>query len=462
MILAIILIQLLYSVGIPKNYDSYLYHINSIQWNEKFSVVPGLANLHDRFGFNSSQFVLSAAFSFNELYNQYIFTTNSLCFLIFFIWILLYSFHKKNLFGLIALLFGYYFFYQYHTDLSSPSTDLIPNLLFGFLMLKLIFNSDSINNKRLLFIVLSFFIITFKISLLPIVIIGLISIYLHKQNFPFFIKKTFLFGIIFILPWIIRNVILTGYVIYPLSSLDVFNFDWEVSKESVVDIQKWIYSWARIPFKNHNEVLSLSFFDWFSVWWQNCLMRNKIIFIISLFSPIIFTFYFFTNKKQKKLHISITFIICYVTLLIWLFTAPDIRFSFSALLILCAFPLILLNKYIYRFTKVIKISIILFSLFFLYEFLTIGNNLFLSEFKNYKKIENYYYLPSDVYYVKYKRKIEYNQLEYKTPEGLKINLFEPKNRYTQCFDKFPCSWYLDNTIKLRGEDLSDGFKNDKN
>ncbi len=458
LIFFIILIQLLYSVGIPKNYDSYLYHINAIQWNEKFSAVPGLANLHDRFGFNSSQFVLSAAFSFNDLYNQYIFITNSLCFLILIIWILLYSIHKKDLFGIIALLFGYYFFYQYYADFSSPSTDLIPNLLFGYLMLKLIFNANSIYNKSLLYIALSFFIITFKISLIPIVIVGLISIYYQKQNFTFLIKKTILFGFVFILPWIIRNVILTGYLIYPLASVDVFNFDWEVSKNSVVDIQKWINSWARIPFAEHTKVLSLSFKEWFTIWWENnSLIRNKVIFIISTSAPIFFSLYYFLNKKEVKSNILISFIISYLTFLLWLFTAPDIRFVFACLLILCVYPLLILKKYIYHFDKLIKVIILFFGMFFFYTFFSVGYKIFIDEFRSFNKFENYYYLPKDVYYIKFNRGLEFNSYEYETTSGKKIKFFEPKKGGVQCFDKFPCSWKIENSLHLRGNSLQDGF-----
>ena len=54
-----------YSTLLPKTFDSYLYHINAIIWNEKFSVIPGLANLHDRYGFNSASFIFNASFSFN-------------------------------------------------------------------------------------------------------------------------------------------------------------------------------------------------------------------------------------------------------------------------------------------------------------------------------------------------------------------------------------------------------------
>ena len=461
LILSLVLIELLYSIGLPKNYDSYLYHINAIQWNEKFSVVPGLANLHDRLGFNSSQFILSAAFSFKSLYNQQIFIINSICFLIFLIWIVLYAIHKKNIFSLIALLFGYFFFNQYYIDISSPSTDLLPNLLFGFLMLKLIFNYSNLKIKYLLFVSVSFFIVTFKISLLPIVLLGILAIYFQKQKINFIFKYIFIFGLLFILPWIIRNVIITGYIVFPMESIDFFNFDWKVPKINVIDTKNWIYSWARVPFKEQPEVLALSFKEWFSIWWENnSFLRNKIIFIVSISAPIFFSLYYFFNKKEVKSNILISFIISYLTFLLWLFTAPDIRFIFACLLILCVYPLLILKKYIYHFDKLIKVIILFFGMFFFFTFFSVGYKMFIDEFRSFKKIENYYYLPKDVYYIKFNKGIGFNSYEYETPSGKKIKFFEPKKRRTQCFDKFPCTWYIDkfNTFELRGEDLENGFK----
>ncbi|MCE9599128.1 MAG: hypothetical protein K8S54_14290 [Spirochaetia bacterium] len=43
-------------------YDTPLYHLNAVRWINDFAVVPGLANLHERFGFNSS-FLLFGAFT---------------------------------------------------------------------------------------------------------------------------------------------------------------------------------------------------------------------------------------------------------------------------------------------------------------------------------------------------------------------------------------------------------------
>lgn len=457
LILSIILIHLLYSVGIPKNYDSYLYHINAIQWIEKYAVVPGLANLHDRFGLNSSQFVLSSAFSFNAIYNQYIFIINSLCFLIFLVWIVLYAIYKKDVFSIVALLFGYFFFWQYYSDISSPSTDLVPNLLFGFLMLKMLFNPTSIHDKGLLYIAISFFIATFKLSFFPLIILGMIAIYYQKRNYFYLLKTTSLFVLIFILPYIIRNIFLTGYLIYPLASIDVFNFDWEVSQSSVVTIHDAICSWGKIPTKIPREVLDMSLNQWFPLWWENGLLRNNIVFAIAVLSPLFLMFYYLTNKNSNKTNTLIAFILSFVIFVFWFITAPDIRFSFSVLLILCAFPIIFIKKYISKFTKIVKFLLILFGLFFFYDFFSTGDQLFLNEYKKYSKIENYLYLPNDVYYVKYNRSVAFNQVDYKASNGSIVNFFEPKNKCTQCFDKFPCSWHLDYHLKLRGESLGDGF-----
>ena len=79
---------------------------------------------------------------------------------------------------------------------------------------------------------------------------------------------------------------LTGYIIYPMAEVDLFNFDWEVSKNSVLDIKRWITSWARIPMKNHDEVLAMPFKEWFSVWWNASLNINK-IFYLQYFSKAI-------------------------------------------------------------------------------------------------------------------------------------------------------------------------------
>ena len=62
----------------------------------------------------------------------------------------------------------------------------------------------------------------------------------------------------------------------------------------------------------------------------------------------------------------------------------------------------------------------------------------------------------DVSIIKEKRNIKYNSKVFNSEKNI-INIFEPNPTHSQCFDKFPCSWYIDSNVRLRGEDLGDGF-----
>ncbi|OCC28674.1 putative membrane protein [Leptospira interrogans serovar Canicola] len=71
-----LLSALVFSLNPPFAYDSGLYHIQSIKWIQEYSVVPGLANLHGRFGFNPNIFTIFALTSLKEIFKQEIFSVN--------------------------------------------------------------------------------------------------------------------------------------------------------------------------------------------------------------------------------------------------------------------------------------------------------------------------------------------------------------------------------------------------
>lgn len=459
LILAAVLITLLYALVTPRNYDSYLYHINAIQWNEMYRAVPGLANFHDRFGFNSSIFVLSAVFSFSSIYNQSLFLISALCYLVFFIWIIKLAYSQKGIVGLFLIVFLFFLTQQYANDISSPGTDLLPNLLVGYVLLSLLFDKESLKKKSLFYIIIPLFCVTLKISVLPIVIVSLIAVYVKNKNFLKTAIQFSVFGSLLILPWVVKNVILSGYLVYPISGLDLFNVDWKVSPESVIEIKKWITSWARIPLKNCDEVLSMPFSQWFPIWWEALLPKNKIFFTLAVVSPIFMGIVAFLNRQKETFYFYLLpFIVAFCCFILWFFSAPDIRFSFVPLLFLALFPLLMLETLIHKFSKRFNLVLFLFGFYLLF---LIGNNGYVMFCEDYRSLENvakYCYLPKDVSEVKEDRYIEYNTIELMNNQGKKIKLYIPNPDHSQCFDKFPCSWYFIPSIKLRGDDLQDGFK----
>lgn len=457
LILFCVIIVLFFSIVTPQLYDSYLYHINAIQWNEKYRIVPGLANLHDRFGFNSSVFVLSACFSFKFIYEQSFFIINSLSYLFFLIWILKLVINLKSIKSIFLLLFIYYFTNQYLLDISSPGTDLLPNIFLSYILINSILFTDFIYKKIIVLIAMPLFCITLKVSTIPIVLFTLLALFSQKEKTYFKSTLNFIyFGSLFILPWIVRNIMITGYILFPMTSIDVFDFDWKVPIENVNILKKWVYSWARIPFKNYTEVMNLNFIEWFSVWWKNALLINKRIYILSIISPLIFVAYSIIKKGSIKKLISI--LVALIIMLLWFFTAPDVRFVFAVLLFLAFSPVLLLNfpkNYMIKLKPIIYICSII-TLFLISEK---AYSLFEEDYKH-KKIIDYSYLPIDVSTVKEKRNIQFNRIPFQTNSNT-IYLFEPNPRNAQCYDKFPCSWYIDGSLKLRGDELSDGFYHSK-
>jgi hypothetical protein len=61
---AAVLVLLIANVaaGPITNYDTGLYHLQAVRWNCDYAIVPGLANLHGRLGFNNASFLYAALF----------------------------------------------------------------------------------------------------------------------------------------------------------------------------------------------------------------------------------------------------------------------------------------------------------------------------------------------------------------------------------------------------------------
>lgn len=445
------------SIITPRLFDSHLYHIGAIKWNEMYNVVPGLANFHDRFGFNSSFFVMSASFTLTPILNQSLYLLSSLIVLVFFIWLIKIAFEKKGLIAFICIFYLYFFYEQYILDISSPSSDLLPNILISFLFFKLLILGENFKNQYLLLIVIPFFCITLKLSTIPILLISFIALF-YKFNKLDAIKQTLIYGTIFVLPWIIRNVILTGYVLYPFEEIDFFNFDWEVPAEKVKETKDWVYSWAKIPFYDSKEVLNKSFSDWFSIWWEMTDIKNRRLFTVALISPVLLTIlYLFKRHTFNKVFIT-TYSICYLGFIFWLLKAPDFRFSFSLILLLNISVLIKIfdfnlfyHKYTYHFIIIIMFSTLIIN--------TKKSFILFSEDYKIYELTSYLYKPINYNTFVKKCDAEFIKNKYSFENKKEVILYSPsQNNSSRCFDVIPCSAYLNKNIELRGSSLKDGFK----
>lgn len=309
------------------HFDGAFYHQQQILWNEEYAVVPGLGNLEDRFGFNSNYLLLSAVFSFRFLFNDSLYVLQSILFVYVMCWVL-YEFVRSGyaLNRVVLLLIFFFFFLLNQGELRDSSTDVIPNICTFYLIASLVLYPDSLNKKYLFLIILPVSLVTFKVSVAPLCLISLyVMITAIKWKKVAALVPVLTFTSAIVLLWLVRNLIISGYLVYPFYELDLFSFDWKVP-QSVAMMQREIISeHAKLMF---DEIFSQHVF--YSTWFpQNIVyIINNLVLILFLFCVFVSPLFFFFKKKEKmKKEYLILYSIVYIFMVYWIISAPSHRFA---------------------------------------------------------------------------------------------------------------------------------------
>ncbi|MFR9166277.1 MAG: LIC_10190 family membrane protein [Dysgonomonas sp.] len=148
--------------------DSLFYYIQSVIWNETYPVVPGVANLEERLGFNSNFSLISAIFTFSFVNKDAIFTMHVL----FAVLLLLWAFRemtysrfeiKRTVMFILLITYIGWFSHFYYTI----TTDILPNLILFYIVAKTVLYPQKQKSKYLLYLILSAYLVTLKLSLAP-------------------------------------------------------------------------------------------------------------------------------------------------------------------------------------------------------------------------------------------------------------------------------------------------------
>ncbi|MBI9051230.1 MAG: hypothetical protein JEZ00_17535 [Anaerolineaceae bacterium] len=434
-------------------YDLGLYHLQNIKWIETYPIVHGLGNLHGRFAFNSNWFLLAALFGYKSILGQRVFVINALLILIFVSTFLNYiamisKNHQSSKFALFIFIFSSISIYRFA---NSPSTDIPCDIIIWIILILFLdkkerkdFNVWDKHSWVILF--LSVFIVTVKVSSAFILIL---PIYLLLQDIKSN-KKSVLFAILFsgiyLSLWVLRNIIISGTIIYPLALSQLPWFDWSIPQEQVKQMEYIIQSWAIKPNTPIQEILSMSFIEKFLTWREyKPLFFQVIIFLGFLGNIVFFTIDLFiciknkTNWKTMKSHDLILNIYLLVSLLYWYLNAPDPRFAYGVIFAAISIFLVRCIQYV-RFSRLSRDFILLFLL------LVTAWGTYI--FAPWNSIETYLLYPPD------------------TPAFsiTKVNLIDGTFIYTptdgdQCWDApLPCSPWLEDGLLMRGLSISDGYK----
>jgi hypothetical protein len=352
--------------------DTLGYHAQTIQWIEKFKAVPGLVHLHVRFGYQGLWFVDCALFSFSFAGTEGITFLNSTVLLWFFIFMItridLNLFKQGNkiycLLWVVLLMQSMWSYTQVRLTATSASPDFIATLfILAVIYLLIVKDQKHLTASHWLLVTcLSLVAVTIKLSVAPILLIAVVPalLSLFSRKIKVFFAVLAMSAITFT-PFIARNIITSGYVVFPSTFIDATNVDWKYGNELTVREKNYITAYAKkqgVATKEEIDAVNkMTPSEWLPGWWQNRSTADKAIMILLLLS-------FFTGLLSIKRIIGSGFIpiLVLITMLtgiiFWFMNAPDPRFGFGSILgFIGAIAYLILNKKEIPINKSLLLSI---------------------------------------------------------------------------------------------------------
>lgn len=313
--------------SVPYAIDNESYYIQSIKWINEFGFVKGLANIHFFLGQTSGWHVTQSAFNFSFLYNKFN-DLSGFCLLlgnIFAIQKLNDYFKNQDKTNLIIGLFpiANVFLFQF---ISAPSPDM-PIYVFTFIIFAYFLeNYGKINNETFnLISILVLFCMYIKTTAIGLCLLPLIMIFQNFKQLKIY-KITFLSVLILGL-FVTKNIIVTGYALFPMTNNFGFIADYQIPKKIAVSYytltKYFAYSLTEEQF---NQMTAWEvFLRWISMPKLHGIF-NKLSLFLVIFTPIIL--YKFFNQRK----FWILYFIMSVQLLLLFLSSPQYRFFMNFIL----------------------------------------------------------------------------------------------------------------------------------
>lgn len=335
------------------NPDTGIYHAQAIRWMEEYPVVAGLGNLHSRFAYNSHWLVLNAVFSLAFWGGQSLHLVGATLFGLA-VWdfgngLRRWLGGERTSANGLRLLFLPLAFYLLGSQTSSPGTDL-PVILMLWLVIPLWLEQSALQQEQreihsLLIFSTAVYLLTVKLSAMPFLLLAAWLVLRDVRHQPVQVLRWGFLGVLLLLPWLVRNVILSGYLIYPFPALDWFNVDWKIPYETALREAQIIRAWARLPNVDASVVLKMPLGEWLAVWFSDHTTNQRILLLLAAASPLgMGIVALFSRMKRRNTHGQVSgwvqaYLLAAGGAVYWLLTAPDLRFGYGWVILLITLPL---------------------------------------------------------------------------------------------------------------------------
>lgn len=460
--LCLILLTALFASRGLQHTDTGIYHAQMIHWYEDYGVVKGLGNLQQHFAYNSSSLAYAAVFSMKWLVGQSLHGTNGFLQASLVVWAVrgLRGFwRRKNHLADGCRLAILVYALVVSERIMSPATDFSSMYLVLWVVCiwaDLLTGDKNAESMQIhgyaLLSVAAVFVATCKLSAGCLVILAIypfVKLLRRRQWKSIFI---YIFcGVLVLAPWLIRNVLISGWLLYPFTALDLFHVDWKIPTEYVQHDSDQIKVWGRCLYDVAR--IDESPLSWLPVWWaekrreEMMLLIGNVIALAGLVLGGVHTVFVRRGKLPWDKVMLYAAILCSIAG--WFLTAPFIRYGLAFLLLL---PCMVIGEWI-RPMRMGPVRI-------LSGFGCVGVFLCLGMFWDYYVLFNLVWIKQNMGSRYYMIQQDYDLPEvypYEIEGGLTVYI--PKQGENISYYAFPGDAYqsMAERVKMRGENIRDGF-----
>ncbi|MCI9346348.1 MAG: hypothetical protein HFI56_08835 [Lachnospiraceae bacterium] len=252
---AVLVLFFIFAYGASRgmiHYDTGLYHAQSIRWIEEYGAVRGLGNLHCRLAYNSSSFALSALYSMAFLGGPSFHCAAG--WLSFLLAVVCLSIGKSLRAGRIrtsdfARVMCVYYLVNIFDEMISPASDYFMVLVAFYIVIRWLDLSERGEKTILpyaLLCVLGVFLMTVKLSAALILLLTVYPTCRLTGEKRWGETGAYLgLGILTALPFFIRNVVISGWLVYPFTQIDLFDVVWKIPRGLADYDAREIQVWGR-------------------------------------------------------------------------------------------------------------------------------------------------------------------------------------------------------------------------
>lgn len=433
----------------PPDMDEY--QGQSIRWIEEYGVVRGLGNLVSRFGYNSAVFATSALYSMRFLLGATIHAVNG--FIAFVLSLTALDLGKcfkrrKMLLSDYARAGAVYYLTTIIDEVLTPSSDYAVMCTIFFIVVKWLAQLEEPDEERrgniapyALLCVAGAYALTLKVTA------GLILILIVKPAYLLLKEKRWkeiciylLLGMLAAVPWMVRTVIITGWLLYPFPGLDLFDFDWKIKDVEMIRMEALrIKTWAKgINVAEADAGIA----EWFPEWFRNGIFATEKLLILADMAAgllaVAIAAIVLARRQWEKLDVLLVFAAVACSYVFWQFTAPLMRYGYAYVLLLAA----LMAGYLLQHSRVLSrlayVFLLAYGLYKLYVCVDWVMGTWLLP----------HYIWQETYTV-------YEMESYET--GGATFYYNP-NGGAMGYYAFPAVGVEDYGFELRGDSLGDGFR----